>query len=149
MVLEIQEVLLTGTPICRGIAIGRPFFLTFEDDIVGEWAIDPLDIDMEIARYRRACARARDEIKALQKKLQKERAFDGVAILDAHLQVMDDSLFTTAVEEKIRAMQKNADFVFQGLINEFKEKCNSMPDPFFRDRLNDIQDLSQGCGTSP
>lgn len=143
MVLESQELLITGTPICRGIAIGKPFFFTLVDDIAAEFSIAVQDIDAEVRRYQRAIGRARDEVKTLQKKLQKERAFDGAAILEGHLQMMQDPLLTTNVEEEIRSTQKNADFVFQSIINEYQKKFNSMSDQFFRERFKDIQDLSR------
>lgn len=143
MVIESQEILLTGTPICRGIAIGYPFFFTLIEDIASEQSVPLQDIEDEVARYRQASARACEEIKALQIRLQKECAYDGAAILDAHLEIISDPLLNARVEQEIRITQKNADFVFQVIINEYQVKFNSMSDPFFRERFKDIQDLSR------
>jgi len=143
MVLESQEILLTGTPICRGIAIGRPFFFTLVEYTVAEQTIDPIDLDNEVSRYQKAIERARDDIKGLRRHLQREKAYDGLAILDAHLQMMQDPLMTTEVEIEIRRTQKNAEFVFQSIVNEYKKKFDSLVDPFFRERFKDIQDISR------
>lgn len=137
------EVLMTGTPICRGIAIGHPFFLNPTEDAVTEYAIPGEQVEMEVARYRKAMDRALDEIRTLQRTLQKQRIFDAAVILDGHLQMMRDALLTTNVEMKIRNMRKNAEHIFQCIIEECHEKFNSIEDSFFRERFKDLQDISK------
>ncbi len=141
--LENEEFLFVGTPICRGIAIGRPFFFTLAENKALEVSIDPTNIEDEIVRYQCAVTKTREEIKSLHKYLKNERAFDAVAILDAHLQMMEDPLLTTSVETAIRSTGKNADYVFQEVIKEYQNKFNSIADPFFRERFKDIQEIAQ------
>lgn len=143
MSLDTQEISLTGTLICRGIAIGRPFFFKLVQDVVLEFSISADEVDAEVTRYQRALHRAREDVELLQKRLQRERVLEGVAILDAHLQMMHDPLLTTDVEHQIRNICKNAEFVFQNIINQYQKKFNSIADPFFRERFKDIQDLSR------
>lgn len=143
MSVETQEIQLLGIPISRGIAIGKPFFFTFLDDSVPDFSVHIDDIDQEIGRYRRAFARGREDIKLLQKKLERERVLEGAAILDAHLQMMQDPLLTTFIEGEIRRTRKNAEFVFQRIIKQYQKKFNAIADPFFRERFKDIQDISR------
>lgn len=143
MDLEHEEFLFTGTPISRGIAIGHPFFFTLVEDEALELSVGLEEIEAEVIRYQCAIAKARKEIKSLQKSLQDERIFDAVAILDAHLQIMQDPLLTTHVENEIRSKQKNADYVFQEVIKEYQNKFNSLADSFFRERFKDIQEISR------
>jgi phosphotransferase system enzyme I (PtsI) len=138
-----QEILLIGTPICRGIAIGKPFFFTFVEDTVPEFSIPAADIEMEIERYRRAVARGKEDIKLLQKQLERERIMEGASILDAHLEMMQDPLLTTNIEKQIRQSRKNAEYVFQSSIKQYQKKFNAIADPFFRERFKDIQDISR------
>lgn len=138
-----EEILLTGTPICRGIAIGKPFYFTFVEDAVPEFSIPANDIESEIERYRRAVARGKEDIKLLQKQLERERIMEGASILDAHLQMMQDPLLTTNIESEIRLSRKNAEFVFQNIIKQYQKKFNAIADPFFRERFKDIQDISR------
>ncbi len=140
---QCQEILLAGTPICRGIAIGRPFFFTLVETDVPEFSIADADVEGEVTRYQRAIHKGLEDIKRLQKRLHNERILDGAAILDGHLQMMQDALLTTCVEAQIRSQRKNAEFVFQGIIRECQEKFDSIADPFFRERFKDIQDISQ------
>ncbi|HEV8051208.1 MAG TPA: phosphoenolpyruvate-utilizing N-terminal domain-containing protein, partial [Parachlamydiaceae bacterium] len=138
-----REKRLIGTPICRGIAIGHPFFYTLSDEIVPEYFIDADAIEEEIVRYQRALQQGCEDIKCLQKRLQKECVFDGAAILDAHLQIMQDPMLTTYVEEQIRITLKNADYIFQSVIKKYQKKFDSIADPFFCERFKDIKDISR------
>lgn len=132
-----------GALICRGIAIGNPFYFKLVEDAIPEISIKSEDIDAEVERYQRAIGKAREDIKILQKRLQKERVVEGAAILDAHLQMTQDPLLTTQVEQLIKSSCKNAEFVFQNLIKQYQKKFNAISDPFFRERFKDIQDISR------
>lgn len=143
MIVESQETLLKGTPICRGIAIGRSFFFTLTEEIIPEYFISPEAVEEEILRYQSALEQGCEDIKSLQRRLQKECVFDGAAILDAHLQIMQDPMLTTYVEEQIRNTCKNADYIFQSVIKKYQKKFDSIADPFFRERFKDIQDISR------
>ena len=76
-----------------------PFSFTFVEDLVPDFMILPEDIEGEIARYRRAIDRSREDLRRLQKQLEEEGIIEGVAILDAHQQIMHDPLLTTNIEE--------------------------------------------------
>lgn len=143
MKVKTKEIHLQGAPICPGIAIGKPFFFAFVDDIVPEFAISPDDLEKEILRYRQAIERGREDVKRIQRQLEKERILEGSSILDAQLQMMRDPLLTTRVENEIRHTLKNAEIVFQKIIKLCQKKFNSLSDPFFRERFKDIQDISR------
>lgn len=143
MKVKEQQVYLKGAPICRGIAIGRPFFFTLIDDSVPEFTIPTKDIEEEIDRYRQAIRRSRDDIKQLQKKLKKEKILEGAAILDAHIQMMQDPLLTQHIEDEIKKSRKNAEFIFHSFVSQYQKKFQSLADPFFRERFKDIQDISR------
>lgn len=143
MKVKERQVCLQGAPICRGIAIGKPFFFTLIEDNVPEFTIPKKDIDEEIDRYRRAVERSRDDIKKLQRKLKKEKILEGAAILDAHIQMMQDPLLTQHIEEEIKRSLKNAEHVFHSFVSQYQKKFQSLADPFFRERFKDIQDISR------
>ncbi len=136
-----NEVCFNGVSICRGIAIGKPFFFTLVEDKVPEFTIPKKDIDKEITRYKKAVSSSRKDVKLLQKKLKNENIDEGAAILDAHIQIMQDPLLTIQIEEEICASRKNAEYVLQSIIEKFQKKFLNLGDPFFRDRFNDIEDI--------
>lgn len=140
---EDKEICLKGNPISRGIAIGKPFFFTFVNESIPEFFIVPKDIPYEIERYRNAITRCKEDVKRLQLQLQKEKIAEGAAILDAHLQMMQDPSLTTTVENEIRISRKNAEFAFQKIVKQYQKRFNDLADPFFRERFKDVQDISR------
>lgn len=138
-----QEVHLHGTPICRGIAIGTLAMYARQEHLVPEFTLLPERIEMEVLRYREAVEKGKSEVKVLQQRLRKDRVVEGVAILDSHLQIMEDPLITTDVEEQIRALKKNAEHVFEAIIKQCRMKFDSIEDPFFRERFKDIEEISR------
>lgn len=138
-----QEVRLQGTPICRGVSIGKPVLFTPLDDIVPEFTLEEASIEAEIDRYRLAVLQCRNELECLQKDLENKQHHEGAGILEAQLQMMQDPMLTSSIEQAIFTTRKNAEFVFQALISQFDAKFNSIDDPFFQDRFRDIKDIAR------
>lgn len=143
MIVAHDEIILKGIPISKGIAIGRPYFFAQEDHVVPEFTIEPHQIEEEVARYQLAVSLSCEEIKAIHSRLQNDKVFDGTAILEAHLQILQDPLLTMQVEDQIRQRRTNAEIVFQNVISGYQKKFNAIEDPFFRDRFKDIKDISR------
>ena len=143
MSLKTCEVHIQGTPVSRGIAIGKPFFFSGDNKDTPDYAIAVENIDAEVVRFQRAVACSAEAVATLQKKLQHEGAVEGAAILEAHLQMMEDPLLTIEVEEAIRKRQRNAESVFRAVVNKYEKKFQRIQDPFYRERFKDIQDLAR------
>lgn len=137
-----QEIHLQGFAVCRGIAIGKPFFLNVTEDVVPEYVICEEEIDLEVARYQRAVELSLEDIRILQKQLENESLFEGVNVLDAQLQIIQDPLLTSHIENEVRRTLHNAESVFQCFINHYQVKFNALDDPFFRERFKDVQDIA-------
>ncbi len=138
-----KEVRLQGSPICAGVAIGTPYFFTRREEEVREYKVSPGKIKAEVARYRRALSQCRRDVAALYKQLKSEKAFDAAAILDTHIELMQDPLLSTNVEEAIKREKKNAESVFQSVVDEYEEKFSELEDPFFQERFRDILDVAR------
>lgn len=143
MTLTTREIHLKGVPICRGVAIGKPFFLSFTEDIIPEFTVTRENVDEEIARYRRAVSMSIEDIKSLQIQLEQEQLLESAAILDSQLQMLQDPSLTSYVESEIGNTLKNAESVFQGLIAQYEKKFNNLENSFFKERFKDIQDISR------
>jgi len=57
--------------------------------------------------------------------------------------MLEEPFMTNVVEEKIRKMLLNTEAVFQTVIAEYENQFSKVQDSFFRQRLIDVQDLSQ------
>lgn len=138
-----QEIRLKGLPICRGIAIGKPFFFHVVENEIPDYKIEKNDIEKEVSRFHQAIAKTRDDIRRLQKQLEIEQIIEGTQILDAQLQMMQDPLITDNVEIEILNSSRNAEIVFHEIITRFQEKFDTFSDPIFSERFKDIQDISR------
>lgn len=142
MHLQKEEVILKGNPVCRGIAIGKLFFLKRDEFKIFEQDIRKADTDREVDRYRSALSRSKQDIKRLQKQLEAESAIEGILILDAQLEMLQDPLLTTEIEKEICQTKKNAEFVFQKALLSLQKKFNDIGDAFFTERFKDLKDIS-------
>ncbi len=141
--IEGKEVILRGLSVSQGIGIGTPiFFVPWEED-VPEVQIPQKDVPQEINRYREALHQSRQDVERLREMSLHEGPPEIVAILGTHLEMMQDPMMTTIIEEKIRAMQCNTESVFSQLIEEYKKRFETIQDIYFQERVRDVIDVSR------
>src|ERR1700733_3972851 len=87
-----------GVPICRGVAIGHPFFFSLIADTIPDFSVAIEDVEHEVQRYRLAVARSMEDVHRLKKQLEQEKIIEGAAILEGQIQMMQDPLLTNEVE---------------------------------------------------
>lgn len=138
-----EEIRVTGIAVSKGIAVGKLFYFSPLDGPIPEFDLDPVDVEAEVERYRLAVTRGQEELVRLKSQCEKEKAHEGIAILESHLELMQDPLMIGEVEGEIRAAGKNAEFVFRTVIERYRRKFDSLADPFFRERFNDVRDVAR------
>ncbi len=138
-----QEVYLEGHPVSRGIAIGIPIVLDSFDTKAPETRLSDDALEGEITRYRRALKKSHDDIVRLKGELAREGVKDGVSVLEAHLQIIQDPLLNEQIEQEIRGTKRTAEYVFQVAIERFRKKFQALHDPFFEQRFEDVHDISK------
>jgi len=138
-----EEIVLKGIPICRGVAIGRIFFLKHEEIEINEVTIHPQETQSEVERYRHAMERSIKAIKALKNQLVMESSCDGVMILESQLEILRDPILNEEIERKIQSEHKNAEFILQETLDQIKIKFSSLSNAFFLERYKDLHELSQ------
>lgn len=140
----LEEIVLEGSPISGGIAIGRLYFLEgFQEEIVPEFSISSNEIEKEVGRYRRAIHLSRDDLSDLQRFLAKEGSTEAVSIIDTHIQMLEEPFMTTFMEKKIRQRMKNTEAVFRSVMSDYEKEFSKVKDSFFKQRLLDVKDLSE------
>jgi len=143
MTEALEEIILKGAPISKGVSIGKLYFMEdFPDDIIPEFPIQSADVENEIARYRRAVLSSREDLHTLQRFLAKEGSSEAASIIDTHIQMLEDPFMTTFVEKKIRQMMKNTEAVFRSVMSDYEKEFSKIKDSFFKQRLLDVKDLS-------
>lgn len=139
------EILFEGECVSEGIAIGTAFFWPLStDEEIPEFPITIGEVDTEISRYRRALFSSKEDLQQLQKDLESNESHEAVTLIDTHIQMLDDPLITTHVEDKIRLMLQNTESVFRTVIKDYeKQFFERKTDSFFQERYVDVRDISK------
>lgn len=138
-----NEVVLTGFPICRGIAIGNLYILRGVEEGIPQYSLKTSEVGQEVRRYQQALKKTKEELWELQKQLELEKVDEGALILEAHLQILRDPMLTINIERSIKTHHKNAEFVFYQALESFRMRFNEISDPYFRERSRDMEDIGQ------
>jgi phosphoenolpyruvate-protein phosphotransferase (PTS system enzyme I) len=138
-----EEIVLRGLPVSRGIGIGLPLFFSTTDDDIPEIAISTNRIEEEVERYRQALLLSRQDVEKLQQLSLNEGPPEIVNILGTHLEMLQDPIMTSVMEEKIRQVSKNSEWIILGVIDEYKKRFRNIKDNYFQERVRDIIDVSR------
>lgn len=138
-----KESLVQGIPISHGIASGRLILFVHTQDLIPEIPIDEADLPAEINRYLNALIKTKQDMKRLKKQFEMDDSQEAAAILETHLQILEDPLLCDEIPNRIRTAKKNADFIFYQFLNQYNKRFEEIQDPFFRERGRDLLDISR------
>src|SRR3954465_7479662 len=96
-----KSLVLRGIPASPGIGIGKAF--VFKEEALS-YVFRPLgrdDVRKEIQRFRQAVMRTRTEIIQSRDKVLKVLGKSHAALIDVHLLILEDALFSKDIEKKI------------------------------------------------
>ena len=141
-----REVLYHGIPASPGIAIGTVMLIAeshrtlFKDiKITG---IAPEQVDSEIALFRQAIDKTRDEIKELRTRVQTSLESHEANIFDAHFLIVDDKMLMNEVCSSVSKKLLPADAAFSQTMQKYIAAISAVPDPYLRERAADVQDVA-------
>ncbi len=137
------EYRLKGSPICRGIAIGRPFFFSICEECEQERSINKEEVASEIERFRQAIRQSLNDIGQLQAQMAADHLSEGAAILDAHLQIMQDPHIHQRIEKCIKETLMAAHMAVKHVMMEYQQRLDRLKDPIFSQRSNDLREISR------
>ena len=136
------EIKIKGIPASPGIAIGTALVLGSRLLQVEKRKIQPDEIEYEISTLEAALDKTKDQITALQKKIQSELNDNEARIFDAHLLIIDDHTLITSVKKTVNEELVNADYAFNKKIQFYIDTINKIPDSYIRERAIDIRDVA-------
>ena len=135
-----NEVHLQGFPVSDGIAVGSILFLEeLKEEFLPSFSIEASEVNTEIARYRRAIQNSRKDLENLQYALAKEGSKEVISIINTHIQMLEDPVITTLVEEKISQLLLNTESVVRSVMGEYEKQFAHVTDQFFQQRLLDVK----------
>jgi phosphotransferase system enzyme I (PtsI) len=138
---ENKNITLHGVAASDGIAIGPAFVLEDEDVAIPRWEVPKDKIKNEVARFRYALARTREEMVAIHNKAIKVFGRSHARLMDAYLLILNDPFVTKDVIKIIETEHVNAEFALTQVIDRTIKVMEHFEDEYFRDRKYDILDV--------
>jgi len=137
------ESLLSGLPASGGISIGPAFVYEREEVYVVERRLDEEEISAELALLVAAIGRANEELENIAELARTQLDESAASIFETQIMLLNDPELIRAIERRIRTEKKNADFLIHQEIERYKALLITTNDPLFRDRISDLDDISQ------
>src|SRR6185295_12514916 len=100
-------------------------------------------VKKEIQRFRQAVAKTRTEILQSRDKLLKVLGKSHAALIDVHLLILEDALFSKDIEKKITQELMNAEAALVAVLDGIGRTFCKLGDEYFRQRKDDIMDVGK------
>ncbi len=133
-----MSLLLVGTGVARGVAIGKAHVLQHGRPDIPEYTIPRRAVDAEVARLRAALERTRSELEAIRDQVSGTLSTEIVSFLDTHLLMLRDSSLSEAPAEHIRTRLCNAEWALEQQRDLLARMFAGMDDEYLRSRSEDV-----------
>lgn len=134
---------IEGISVSTGIAHGKVFFINHGDVDVARYHILESDIPIEINRFRDALTKTRQDIQSIKEKVADKVSHKEASIFDAHLMVLEDVALIDETFSVLKEELYNIDYCYQISAKKFVKAFSEMDDPYIRERVSDIIDVSR------
>ena len=130
-----------GTPVSRGVAIGRAVLVASSRVDVAHYFIGADRIDPEIDRLREARDAVASELSALKNELPAEAPHELAALLDVHLMLLHDESMVLATKAWISDRHYNAEWALSAQLEVLARQFDEMEDAYLRERKADVEQV--------
>lgn len=134
---------LQGIAASTGIIIGKARLVDrSREKILYQYLISDEQVNGEVERFKEALNSTKEQIKSLKQRMPdqiKKHSF----ILDTHLMIMDDSMFTDATINTILDEKINAEWALKKSIQKVRQLFEQIDYEYVRDRFNDVENVGE------
>ncbi|MBK1614836.1 phosphoenolpyruvate--protein phosphotransferase [Rubrivivax gelatinosus] len=132
-----------GTPVSRGVAIGRAVLVASSRVDVAHYFVPTERIDSEIERLRVARDAVSTELSTLKRDLPPEAPTELSALLDVHLMLLHDESLTGATKQWIVERHYNAEWALSAQLEVLARQFDEMDDEYLRERKADVEQVAE------
>jgi phosphotransferase system enzyme I (PtsI) len=137
-----KNIVWQGIPASPGIAIGKAYLLDREEITIKEEKLPPGQVQEEILRFKNSLQEAKKEIVKIKKNIVKKLGADQAKIFDAHLLILEDEVINRQVINEIKEEKKNAEFIYNRVIQKTIQVISSAKYEYLKERVADISAVS-------
>jgi len=130
-----------GTPVSRGVAIGRAVLVASSRVDVAHYFIGSDGIEREIERLRDARNAVATELDGLKNELPREAPHELAALLDVHLMLLHDESLVGATKAWITERHYNAEWALSAQLEVLARQFDDMEDAYLRERKADVEQV--------
>ena len=135
---------VSGLATSRGYAAGPVFLYRGDGNLaVPEYVIEPHREKDEVRRFRNACDSVRSDLKNLIEVLRSRTDRSDVRVFECHLMILEDPLLNDEIVRHIEKDRLNAEASVRRTVNGAREQFSRMNDPYFRERVRDLDDVER------
>ena len=138
--------MLQGLSVSPGVAVGRAVIVRFGRLPAFRRAVGPEEFEREEKRFRRAAARAGEELARHAREAKGDMGSELAAILEAHSLIASDETYVGAVVDRIRRERANAEWALAEVTRELGERLAAADSAAMREREADIADVAREIG---
>jgi phosphotransferase system enzyme I (PtsI) len=134
---------LQGIAVSPGIIIGKARLVDRSRvKILYQYLISREKVTEEAERFRKALQAAKAQIVTLKNRMPaliKEHSF----ILDTHLMIMDDKMFSDATIKAILEEKINAEWALKKSLQHIRQLFGQIDDEYIRERITDVESVAE------
>ncbi|NLJ83954.1 MAG: phosphoenolpyruvate--protein phosphotransferase [Halanaerobiaceae bacterium] len=130
-----------GTPVSRGIVIGKVYKYSRKRTLIKTYQIDVEEVAEELKRFAEAREIAHQTLLHIKEKASRDLGESQAQIFKAYIHMLNDPVFSEKIQELISEERLNVEGAIQKALAELSEKFRRLDNDYFQERLRDIEDV--------
>jgi len=139
-----ENIGLQGTAISDGIGMGK--VCLYREDVLeaaAKYTISVSDVAAEIERFNNALAATKGELSDIYQRVLRALSSVEAQVFNAHIMILEDVAFIGEILRRISDDLVNAESALVSTLKVYEEKFRVLPNHYFRDRIQDVNDISR------
>ena len=134
---------LRGIAVSPGIIIGKARLVDRSRvKILYQYLVSDGQVTREVERFKEALHAAKEQIIAVKNKMP-EQLRKHAFILDTHLMILDDSMFSNATVQAVREEKINAEWALKKSVQSIEKLFTQIEDHYIKERIVDVQYVAE------
>ncbi|HNY50560.1 MAG TPA: phosphoenolpyruvate--protein phosphotransferase [Smithella sp.] len=135
---------LKGVGVSPGIAIGRCYrFDPLGSQISFYKLKDESLVPKEVQRFKKALKDSEEQLLDIQKNLRKAKITEPIYVIDVHILILKDKVFSNRTVKYIREQGINAEWALRMTLDHYKQIFEGVQDDYISSRVSDVQYVVQ------
>jgi len=138
-----ETIELRGMGVSPGIAIGECIIVDRSRVHTSRRLLVSSEIEDEKRRFVTAVHESKKQLEEIRARIDAVAHREHVLIIDTHLAILDDELFSGATLERIESEKVNAEHALRAVVEETRRVFDEIDDPYLKERFNDIDYIGE------